>query len=78
MRLKCLLGKHEPAGENILPYKSCTYNWIKKCKGCNRYIAEDKDGEKRIMEEWMARAVVTAEEYAHMTFEYYRREQEWP
>ena len=77
MKLKCLLGKHEPAGENILTCKSSMYNWIRKCKGCNRYIAEDNDGEKHIMEEWMARAVVTAEEYAHITFEYYRRGQEW-
>lgn len=77
MKLKCLLGKHEPAGENILTCKSSMYNWIRKCKGCNRYIAEDKyDGKRHIMEEWMAETVVSATEAAHERFEYLRRELE--
>ena len=64
MRLKCLLGKHEPAGGNILPYKSCMYNWLRKCKYCDKYIAQNKSG-RSILTDAQAAAIVKGMRKVH-------------
>lgn len=41
MNLKCLMGKHEPTGENLLAFafgEEDKIDWIRRCKYCDKYI----------------------------------------
>lgn len=67
MNLKCLMDKHEPEGENLLAFafgEDCEDAWLKKCKHCDKYIALSK-GNRRIITEAEAKAIVRAMEKAH-------------
>lgn len=67
MNLKCLMDKHEPEGENLLAFafgEDCEDAWLKKCKHCDKYIALSK-GNRRIITEPEAKAIVRAMEKAH-------------
>lgn len=67
MNSKCLMGKHEPEGENLLAFafgEDCEDAWLRKCKHCNKYIALS-DGNRRIITEAEAKAIVRAMGKAH-------------
>ena len=67
MNLKCLMGQHEPEGENLLAFafgEDCEDAWLRKCKYCNKYIAIS-GGNRRIITEAEATAIVRAMEKAH-------------
>ena len=62
MDLKCQMGKHEPAGENLLAFafgEESEDTWLRKCKYCDKYIALSK-GNRRIITEPKAKAIVRA------------------
>lgn len=67
MKLECLLGKHEPGGENLLAFAfgaDCEDAWLRKCKYCDKYISLS-NGNRRIITEAEAKAIVRAMEKAH-------------
>lgn len=67
MKLKCLLGKHEPGGENLLAFafgEKSEGAWLRKCKYCDKYIALSK-GNRRIITEAEAKSIVRAMRKAH-------------
>lgn len=67
MALKCLMGEHEPEGENLLAFafgEDSEDAWLRKCKYCDKYIALSK-GNRRIITEAEAKAIVKAMGKAH-------------
>lgn len=67
MNLKCLMDKHEPEGENLLAFafgEDCEDAWLRKCKYCNKYIAQHKSG-RSIITDAEATAIVKAMGKAH-------------
>lgn len=67
MELKCYMGMHEPAGENLLAFafgEESEDAWLRKCKYCDKYIALSK-GNRRIITEPEAKAIVRTMGKAH-------------
>lgn len=62
MNLKCVMGEHEPGGENLLAFafgEKSDGAWLRKCKYCDKYITLSK-GNRRIITEAEAKSIVRA------------------